>query len=106
VLPTRLPLRRFYEELVNTQAVLNRKHLGWGAVRRYGGAALRALARGQTNYVRLMWKFASVYNAARQHGDHQRPVRYAMRPRPPVAARPGGALLYVHEPASGGKART
>ncbi|MGH7859862.1 MAG: hopanoid C-3 methylase HpnR, partial [Candidatus Binatia bacterium] len=28
VLPTRLPLRRFYEELVRTQSVLNRKHLG------------------------------------------------------------------------------
>jgi len=42
VLPTKLPLKRFYEELVNTQSVLNRKHLGWGALRLYGGAALRA----------------------------------------------------------------
>ena len=98
VLPTRLPLDRFYEELVNTQAVLNRKHLGWGAVRRYGPPALRALARGQTNYLRMMWKFGSVYNAARQHGDHGRPVPYAMRPRRPVAGKPSGALLYVHEP--------
>jgi hopanoid C-3 methylase len=98
VLPTRLPLDRFYEELVNTQAVLNRKHLGWGAVRRYGGPALRALASGQTNYLRMMWKFGSVYNAARQHGDHGRPVRYAMQPRRPVAGKPSGALLYVHEP--------
>jgi hopanoid C-3 methylase HpnR len=98
VLPTRLPLARFYEELVNTQAVLNRKHLGWGAVRRYGGPAVRALARGQTNYLRMMWKFGSVYNAARQHGDHARAVTYAMRPRRLVAGKPGGALLYVHEP--------
>ncbi len=98
VLPTRLPLDRFYEELVNTQAVLNRKHLGWGAVRRYGGPALRALASGQTNYLRMMWKFGSVYNAGRQHGDHGRPVQYAMRPRRPVAGKPSGALLYVHEP--------
>src|SRR4051812_13741833 len=29
VLPTRLPLARFYEELVRTQQVLYRKHLGW-----------------------------------------------------------------------------
>ena len=29
VLPTRLPLERFYQELVRTQQVLNRKHLGW-----------------------------------------------------------------------------
>ncbi len=29
VLPTLLPLHDFYEELVSTQSVLNRKHLGW-----------------------------------------------------------------------------
>ena len=29
VLPTRLPLERFYAELVETQQVLFRKHLGW-----------------------------------------------------------------------------
>jgi hopanoid C-3 methylase HpnR len=104
VLPTRLPLHRFYEELVNTQAVLNRKHLGWAALRRYGGPAVRALARGQTNYLRMLWKFSSVYNAARQHADHHRPVTYAMRPRRPVSGTPGGALLYVHEPASGRRA--
>jgi magnesium-protoporphyrin IX monomethyl ester (oxidative) cyclase len=98
VLPTRLPLARFYEELVNTQAVLNRKHLGWGAVRRYGGPALRALARGQTNYLKMLWKFGSVYNAARQRGDHDRPVRYAMRARRPVVGKPSGAQLYVHQP--------
>jgi hopanoid C-3 methylase len=98
VLPTRLPLRRFYEELVNTQAVLNRKHLGWGAVRRYGGPAVQALARGQTNYLRMLWKFGSVYNAERQYGDHGRPVRYAMRARQPVDGKPSGSLLYVHDP--------
>ena len=32
VLPTRLPLHRFYEELVKTQAVLARKHLGVAAL--------------------------------------------------------------------------
>jgi magnesium-protoporphyrin IX monomethyl ester (oxidative) cyclase len=100
VLPTRLPLGRFYEELVNTQAVLNRKHLGWSALRRYGAPAVRALARGQTNYVRMLWKFGSVYNARRQAGDHGRPVTYAMRSRAPQADRPSGARLYVHQPAA------
>jgi hypothetical protein len=105
VLPTRLPLRRFYEELLQTQAVLNRKHLGWGAVRRYGGPALRALARGQTNYLAMLWKFSSVYNVERQHGDHARDVRYAMRPRRPLlAGKPTAAQLYVHQPASARKA--
>ena len=32
VLPTRLPLPEFYEELVETQQVLNKKHLGWRAL--------------------------------------------------------------------------
>ena len=100
VLPTRLPLRRFYEQLVQTQAVLNRKHLGWGALRRYGGPALRALARGQTNYLAMLWKFSSVYNAERQHGDHARPVRYALRPRRLVTGKPTPAQLYVHQPAA------
>jgi hopanoid C-3 methylase HpnR len=99
VLPTTLPLKRFYEQLVNTQSVLNRKHLGWGAVRRYGGAALSAAARGQTNYLRMLWKFSSVYNPERQYADHQRPVRYEMRPpKPPAQARPSKQELYVHMP--------
>jgi hopanoid C-3 methylase HpnR len=101
VLPTRLPLREFYAELVRTQAVLNRKHLGWGALRRYGGPALRALARGQTNYLAMLWRFGSVYNAERQHADHLRPVTYALRPRrAPQTGRPTAAQLYVHQPAS------
>jgi hopanoid C-3 methylase len=101
VLPTKLPLKRFYEELVRTQAVLNRKHLGWGAVRRYGGAALQAAARGQTNYLRMLWKFSTVYNPERQYADHQQPVRYEMRPPRPLAGiKPSKQELYVHMPAT------
>jgi len=97
VLPTKLPLHRFYEELVNTQAVINRKHLGWAAVRGAGALAIQALLRGQTNYVRMMWKFASVYNADRQFGDHQREVRYELGPRRPlIAAKLRKGELFVH----------
>ena len=49
VLPTRLPLRRFYEELVKTQAVLNRKHLGVAALSKSSGILAGNLLRGQTN---------------------------------------------------------
>src|SRR5216110_2884201 len=83
VLPTRLPLQRFYEELVATQAVINRKHLGVTALREVAGLAARLALRGQTNFLRMLWKFSSVYNGDRQYGDHRRPVRYQMRP--PVA---------------------
>jgi hopanoid C-3 methylase HpnR len=78
VFPTRLPLQKFYEELVTTQAVLNRKHLGWAALRGAASTALSCLARGQTNFVRMLWKFNSVYNCQRQAEDHLRPVRYEL----------------------------
>ena len=78
VLPTRLPLEQFYRELVRTQEVLNRKHLGLAA----GGHAFlrmaRLLARGQSNFFRMLWKFHSVYNPARQFADHHREVRYSI----------------------------
>jgi radical SAM superfamily enzyme YgiQ (UPF0313 family) len=100
VLPTKLPLKRFYELLVNTQSVLNRKHLGWGALRLYGGAALRAASRGQTNYLRMLWKFSTVYNTERQYSDHLKPVRYEMRPpRPMAGSKPSKQELYIHMPA-------
>src|SRR6267143_6454911 len=100
VLPTKLPLKRFYELLVNTQSVLNRKHLGWGALKLYGGAALRAASRGQTNYLRMLWKFSSVYNTERQYADHLKPVRYEMKPpRPLIGSKPSKQELYIHMPA-------
>jgi magnesium-protoporphyrin IX monomethyl ester (oxidative) cyclase len=104
VLPTRLPLHEFYRQLVQTQAVLNRKHLGWGAVSRYGGPLVRALSRGQTNYLKMLWKFTSVYNADRQFADHGRPVTYALRPRRLVTGKPKPTELYVHQPVSTHKA--
>src|SRR5881296_1085743 len=99
VLPTRLPLKRFYEELVKTQGVLNRKHLGWGAIRKASGLAVRSLLRGQTNYPRMLWKWSSVYNPDRQYADHQRPVKYEMRPPKAAVLKPNPAELFVHMPA-------
>ena len=97
VLPTRLPLRRFYEELVKTQAVINRRHLGFGALRDTADIALRLLLRGQTNFVRMLWKFGRVYNAERQVRDHFHQVRYPMRPPQEAGSKPTTAQLYVHQ---------
>ena len=55
MLPTRLPLPEFYAELVRTQQVLNRKHMGWSALRGATGEAARLLLQGQTNFVRMLW---------------------------------------------------
>lgn len=94
VVPTALPLEEFYRELVRTQAVINRKHLGlrtaFGAARILGAN----LVRGQTNFARMLWKFNKVYNPDRQYADHQRPVRYELPlPGPPPDNR---RQLYVH----------
>jgi magnesium-protoporphyrin IX monomethyl ester (oxidative) cyclase len=98
VLPTRLPLQEFYAQLVKTQAVLNRKHLGVAALRQTASIALSLALRGQTNFLRMLWKFGSVYNRERQFADHQRPVTYAMRPPGPVATRPRARDLFIHIP--------
>src|SRR5262249_4926427 len=98
VLPTRLPLRRFYEELVKTQSVINRKHLGWTALREVGFITFRLLLRGQTHFTRVLWRVNSVYNPDRQFPDHQQPVAYEMRPPRLLAVKPTKADLYVHAP--------
>ena len=97
VLPTTLPLPVFYAELVKTQAVINRKHLGVAGLAQTAGIATRLLLRGQTNFVRMLWRFSSVYNGDRQLADHQRPVRYELPPPSPDAITPGRRELYVHE---------
>ena len=97
VLPTRLPLQRFYEELVATQAVINRKHLGLTALREVAGLSARLALRGQTNFLRMLWKFGSVYNRDRQYSDHLRPVTYQMRPPAAVAAKPRARDLFIHQ---------
>lgn len=99
VLPTRMGLKKFYEELVKTQNVLNRKHLGLQGLKDVAGIALRLALKGQTNFLRMLWKFNRVYNAERQYGDHFMEVKYAMRP--PVklnGERPSAQALYVHNP--------
>jgi hopanoid C-3 methylase HpnR len=99
VLPTRLPLYRFYTELVKTQSVLARKHLGVAALTKTAGIVTRQLLRGQTNFVKMIWKFDKVYNADRQYSDHLREAKYLL---PPPAEHPVEAVdrkdLFVHTP--------
>jgi hopanoid C-3 methylase HpnR len=96
VLPTKLPLPEFYEQLVKTQQVLNMKHLGWTALKSTARIAAGHLLRGQTNFVKMLWKFNSVYNPALQLADHQRPVRYEMALPPAAGHGVDHGLLYIH----------
>ncbi|MBL8829637.1 MAG: hopanoid C-3 methylase HpnR [Planctomycetaceae bacterium] len=97
VLPTTLPLDEFYRQLVTTQQVLNRKHLGMAALGKTFWLSAKLLAQGQTNFLRMIWKFSSVYDPGRQLRDHQQPVTYPMR-----LPEPGGTIdresLYVLRP--------
>jgi len=99
VLPTRLSLLRFYEELFKTQDVLNRKHLGLQGLKDASAIALRLLLRGQTNFLKMLFKFNQVYNADRQYQDHFRQLKYAMRPPRTYSSRnPEPGELYIHPP--------
>ncbi|WP_028227995.1 hopanoid C-3 methylase HpnR [Paraburkholderia ferrariae] len=100
VVPTKLPLPEFYAELVRTQQVLNRKHLGWTALRGAAGQATRLLVRGQTNFVRMLWRFNSVFDPRLQLADHEREVRYEMTPPPATNGPPQIDMkaVYIHGP--------
>jgi hopanoid C-3 methylase len=101
VLPTKLPLEQFYEELVRTQAVINRKFLGVAAIVQTFGIMARQLAHGQTNFLRMIWKFNSVYNPRRQYSDHLRDVRYELpRSQAHSIAPQDRTALYIHHRAA------
>jgi len=97
VLPTRLPLHKFYEELVETQQILNNKFLGFAALRATFGIVISKLLKGQTNFLRMIWKFNSVFNPKLQIADHQRPVQYEMRlPEHKQASEIERKTLFIH----------
>ncbi len=98
VLPTKLPLPEFYGELVRTQQILNKKHLGWAALKSTAILAAGHLMRGQTNFVKMLWKFNSVYDPKLQIADHQRSVSYHMALPPPPREHVDSKLLYILPP--------
>ena len=104
VLPTRLPLDVFYRKLVETQQVLNRKHLGWGVLREVTPTLARQLLRGQTNFAKMLWKFNGVYDPKRLLADHRREARYAL-PQRIIRAKVATADLYIHPAASRASAK-
>jgi hypothetical protein len=77
---------------------LNRKHLGWSALRKVSVEAARLVLRGQTNFVRMLWRFNSVFDPRLQLADHAREVRYAMTPPAAAQQRVDAKSLYVHGP--------
>ncbi|MBV9391320.1 MAG: hopanoid C-3 methylase HpnR [Verrucomicrobia bacterium] len=96
VLPTKLSLPEFYRELVETQRVLSIKHLGVAALKETALLAADRLMHGQTNFVKMLWKFNSVYDPKLQVADHQQPVKYSISLPPPAVQRLDRNSYYIH----------
>jgi radical SAM superfamily enzyme YgiQ (UPF0313 family) len=100
VLPTRVPLAEFYRELVTLQRAIYCRHLDWRQLWDASGIAARLLLRGQTNFVKSLFRLSRVYRPELLLADHAAPVAYEM-PLPPQRTnedRRRPASLYVHAP--------
>jgi magnesium-protoporphyrin IX monomethyl ester (oxidative) cyclase len=102
VLETRLELERFYELLVETQMILNRKFMGWRTALALSRVLAGQLLRGQTNFLRSLFRFSGVYNAGRQYGDHLVRPRYRMSPPRSCDGPPDIRDLMIHAQAPPG----
>jgi hopanoid C-3 methylase HpnR len=101
VLPTKLPLEAFYRELIETQRVLYMKHLGWRTLWDTAGIVGNQLIRGQTNFLKSLFRFNNVYDPAKLLADHAMQVRYEVPlPSPVPDAKPES--IYVHAARSRG----
>jgi hypothetical protein len=99
VLPTRLPLAEFYDELVATQRAFFRKHLGWRRVMDTAGVIARHLMHGQTNFVKSLFLLDRVYRPELLLADHAMPAQYQIAlPRAAEAGQSTGRALYIHAP--------
>ncbi len=104
VLPTRLPLAQFYQELVKSQAVLYRKHIRKGTLFKALKKTLWHLGNGHMNFARSVINFRFAPDPRKQLGDHSREVRYAMQTPETgdtiIAGR--GQSLFIHSRAAPG----
>jgi magnesium-protoporphyrin IX monomethyl ester (oxidative) cyclase len=96
VMATKLPLRDFYEELVKTQEIINRKFMGWRTAVAVSKILAGQLIRGQTNFLKMLFKFSKVYSVDRFYSDHDRAVKYAMRRPEEYLRKPNPSELMIH----------
>ena len=103
VLPTRLPLREFYEELVTTQRVMYSKHLSWRVAPTLAAHTIKSLLRGQTNFAAMLCKAPRFFDPQLQFNDHQQEVRYEIAR--PAHSDSKADVHYIHPPhGRGGRA--
>jgi hopanoid C-3 methylase HpnR len=104
VVPTKLPLERFYEELIKTQRILAQKHMGWNALWSCATIAGGHLLRGQTNFIQTLWKFSGQYNVQKLLRDHQEETRYPIALPERKAEKVDARSLYILKPEGVGAA--
>jgi hypothetical protein len=71
------------------------KHLGMGVLKETAGLAAKLLLKGQTNFVRMLFKFNGVFDVERLFADHQKPVQYEMHLPGALAGAPGPMFFQV-----------
>src|SRR5262249_7183048 len=99
VLPTRLPLAEFYDELVTTQRAFYRRHLGWQRVFDTAGGITRHFMHGPTNLLKSLFLLDRVYRPESLLADHALPVEYELAlPHATSAGKSPGRALYIHAP--------
>jgi hopanoid C-3 methylase len=96
VLPTKLPLAEFYEELVTTQRAFYRKFLSWRAAYATAGVVARQLLRGNPNFLKSLYMLDKVYRPELLLADHTALVDYEI---PTTLGRERRQnALYIHAP--------
>jgi hypothetical protein len=77
VVPTRLPLREFYDEVDYAQETVDRRHSGWTV---FGEAmsGIRRLFHGRRHERKPSCLLFSLCDGERRLADHYRPVRYEL----------------------------
>ena len=98
VLPTKLPLHEFYAQLVRAESVINAKFMGWRTALSVSRILAGQLIHGQTNFLKMLFRFRKAFNAKRFHEDHFRPVRYKLREPSEYSSRLSREDLLVHRP--------
>jgi hopanoid C-3 methylase len=100
VVPTRLPLAEFYQELVTTQRAFYRKFAGWRAAYSVAGTVGRQLLRGNPNFLKSLYLLDKLYRPELLLADHDRPVAYEL-PAPAggiALARQRPSDFYIYPP--------
>jgi hopanoid C-3 methylase HpnR len=105
VMPTRLPLDEFYDEMMSIQLNVQNKMVDPKDSIPALLEAARNLLRGQTNFLGLFLKYHKIYDPKRLLADHERPVEYEIGMPPIMLEKVDIKGLYIHPP-NGRKSRS